>query len=98
MRIPFRSFALGLALSTVAGAAQADVMVTGTVDNLRIEARRAPIVEVMEALKRQFGIAYRYRARPDWTVDGTFTGSLSSILPRLFRDRDYLSGSSPIIR
>ena len=95
MRIPFSSFALGLALSTVVGAAWADVTVTGTVDHLRIEARGAPIVEVMEALKRQFGIAYRYDARPDWTVDGTFTGSLSSILPRVFRNRDYIFRIEP---
>lgn len=90
MRIQFRSLALGLALSTVAGAARADVIVTGTLDHLHIEASRAPIVEVLEALKKQFGIVYQYCARPDWTVDGTFAGSLSSILPRIFRDKDYV--------
>jgi hypothetical protein len=90
MRIQFRSFALGLALSTVVGAARADVIVTGTLDHLHIEASRAPIVEVLEALKKQFGIVYQYRAGPDWTVDGTFTGSLSSILPRIFQDKDYV--------
>jgi hypothetical protein len=90
MRIQFRSLALGFALSTVVGAARADVIVTGTLDNLHIEASRAPILAVLEALKKQFGIVYRSRARPDWTVDGTFTGSLSSILPRVFRDKDYV--------
>jgi hypothetical protein len=95
MRIGFRSFALGLAFSAVVGAARADVVVTGTLDHLRIEASRAPILVVLEALKKQFGIAYRYRARPDWTVDGTFTGSLSSILPRVFRDKDYVFRIAP---
>jgi hypothetical protein len=93
--IAFRSFALGLAFSAVVGAARADVNVTGTLDHLRIEASRAPILVVLEALKKQFGIAYRYRGHPDWTVDGTFTGSLSSILPRVFRDTDYVLRIEP---
>ena len=95
MGTAFRSFALGLALSTVVEAARADVLITGTLDHLRIEASRAPIVDVLEALKRQFGIVYKYRARPDWTVDGAFTGSLSSILPRIFRDKDYIFRTEP---
>ncbi|HZZ61317.1 MAG TPA: hypothetical protein VFE63_09105 [Roseiarcus sp.] len=96
MRIEFRSFALGLALSAVVAAARADdVVVTGTLDHLRIEASGAPIIAVLEALKKQFGVAYRYRVRPDWTVDGTFTGSLSSVLPRVFRDRNYVVRIEP---
>jgi hypothetical protein len=95
MRVQFRSFALGLALSTVVRTAGAAVIVTGTVDHLDIEASQAPILEVLEVLKKQFGIGYQYRVRPDWTVDGTFTGSLSSILPRLFRDRDYVLRIEP---
>jgi hypothetical protein len=93
--IQFTSFALGLALSTAVGTARADVTVTGTVDNLHVEAREAPILEVLEVLKKQFGIGYQYRDRPNWTVDGTFTGSLSSILPRLFRDKDYVFRIEP---
>jgi hypothetical protein len=89
MRIRLRSFAVGLASLAAVGAARADVIVSGTLDQLHIEANRAPIVDVLEALKQQFHIVYQYRARPDWLVDGTFSGSLSSILPRLFRDRDY---------
>jgi hypothetical protein len=95
MRFPFRSFAFGLALSAVIGTARADVIVTGTLDHLRIEASQAPILVVLEALKKQFGIGYQYRVRPDWTIDGTFTGSLSSILPRLFRDKDYVLRIEP---
>ena len=41
------------------------------------------------------GIGYQYRVRPDSTIDGTFTGSLSSILPRLFRDKDYVLRIEP---
>jgi hypothetical protein len=93
--VQFRCFALALALSTVVAAARADVVVTGTLDHLRIEAGRAPILVVLEALKKQFGIAYRYQGRLDWTVDGTFTGSLSSIWPRLFRDKDYIVRIEP---
>ena len=95
MRNEVRSFAFALAFSSVAGAARADVIVTGTLENLHIEASNAPIVEVMEALKKQFGIAYRYRVPPDWTVDGAFTGSLLSILPRVFRDKDYIFRIEP---
>ncbi len=95
MRIQFRSFAFGLALSTLVGAARADVLVTGTLDHLRIEATQAPVLAVLDALKKQFGIAFRYHARPDWTVDGTFTGSLSSIWPRLFRDKNYIVRIEP---
>jgi hypothetical protein len=89
MRIRLRRFALGLALSTVAGASRADVIVSGTFDHLHIEASKASIVEVLEALKHKFGVVYQYRARSDWTVDGAFSGSLSSVLPRIFRDKDY---------
>jgi hypothetical protein len=95
MRIQPRSFAFGLALSAVIGTARAAVIVTGTVDRLDIEASQAPILEVLEVLKKQFGIGYQYRVRPDWTIDGTFTGSLSSILPRLFRDKDYVLRIEP---
>ena len=95
MRSEVRSFVFALALSAAAGAARADVTVTGTLDHLHIEASNAPIVEVMEALKKQFGIAYRYRVPPDWTVDGAFTGSLLSILPRVFRDKDYIFRIEP---
>jgi len=63
--------------------------VTGTLDHLHIEASRAPIVEVLAAIKHKFGIVYEYRARSNWTVDGTFSGSMPSILRRLFRDKDY---------
>ena len=90
MRFLLRSSLLGLALSTVIGPARAeDVIVTGTLDHLHIEASRAPIVEVLAAIKHKFGIVYEYRARSNWTVDGAFSGSLSSILRRLFRDKDY---------
>jgi hypothetical protein len=95
MRIQFSSFALGLALSTVVGAARADVIITGTLDHLHIEASHTPVVEVMEALKKRFGIAYRYRASPDGTVDGTFIGPLSSVLPRVFGDNDYVFRIEP---
>jgi hypothetical protein len=95
MRIQFRSFAVGLALSTLIGAARADVLVTGTLDHLRIEATQAPVLEVLEALKKQFGVVYRYDARPNWTVDGTFTGSLSSIWPRLLREKNYIVRIAP---
>ena len=54
MRVQFRSFALGLVLSTVVGTARADLIVTGTVDHLQIGARQAPILEILEALKKQW--------------------------------------------
>jgi len=96
MRTRLRSFAFALGFSTVAGAAaRADVVVTGTRESLHIEASNAPIVEVMEALKKQFGIAYRYHVPPDWTVDGSFTGPLLSVLPRVFRDKDYILRTEP---
>jgi hypothetical protein len=92
MRIQLRSFALALALSTIIGAARADVIVSGTLDHLHIEAKQASIVEVLEALKKKFGIVYQYRAHADLTVDGAFTGSLSAILPLIFRGKDYAFG------
>jgi hypothetical protein len=95
MRIQFRTFAFGLALSTLVGAARADVLVTGTLNHLRIEATQAPVLAVLDALKKQFGIDFRYRARPDWTVDGTFSGSVSSIWPRLFREKNYIVRIAP---
>jgi hypothetical protein len=58
MRIQLRSFAFGLALSAIIGTARAAVIVTGTVDHLDIEASQAPILEVLEVLKKQFGIGY----------------------------------------
>jgi hypothetical protein len=89
VQIQFRGLALALALSTVTVAARAEVIVSGTLDDLHIEANRAPILEVLDALKQRFGIVYQYHARPDWIIDGSFSGSLSSILPRIFRDEDY---------
>ncbi len=89
MRIQLRSLALGLALSAAIGAARADVIVSGVLQDLRVEADQAPIAEVLEALKQRFGIVYQSRARLDWTVDGVFYGPLSSVLPRILRDKDY---------
>ena len=98
MRIQLWSFALAFGLSTIIGAARADVIVSGTLDHLTIKAKQAPIVEVLEALKKKFGIAYQYRAHADLTVHGAFTGSLSPILPRIFRATITSSGSAPTIR
>ena len=98
MRIPFRSFAVGLALSTVAGAAQADVMVTGTVDNMRIEARRAPIIEVMEALKRQFGFFTDTAPVPTGLSTARSQDRCSQSCLGFSGTGITLSGSKPIIR
>jgi|SRR5271165_5451082 len=95
MRIRLWSFALAFGLSTIIGAARADVIVRGTLDHLTIEAKQAPIIEVLEALKKKFGITYQYRAHADLTVDGAFTGSLSSVLPRIFRDNNYVFRIGP---
>jgi len=36
------------------GTARADLIVTGTVDHLQIEARQVPILEILEARKKQW--------------------------------------------
>jgi hypothetical protein len=97
MRFQFRSFAFGLALSTVIGTARADVIVTGTLDHLHIEASQAPILVVLEALKKQFGIDYRYRVRSDWIIDGTFAGLLCHRSCLGFSGTRITCSGSPII-
>lgn len=89
MQIRLRSFLLALAFSATAGTARADVSVSGSPASLHVEANNAPIVEVLEALKRQCGMVYDYRGSPNWAVDGTFSGSLPSILSMIFQGKDY---------
>jgi hypothetical protein len=80
----------GLTLSI--SAARAETVIDGTVDQLRIEARQAPVGEIFQALQSKFGVTIKGQSQLDWVVDGTFTGPLSSVLRRILKDENYIIG------
>ena len=67
------------------------VRVEGSVDSITIEARNAPLAEVLSALSARTGKSIRVSPRPDQRVDGRFHGPLPWILARLLAGRNYIA-------
>lgn len=89
MRIRLRSLVLVVALAT-GPAASGEVLVTGALDRLHVEAKQARVSEILDVLQRKFGLAYEFRARSDWIVNGVFSGPFTAILPRILRGANYV--------
>jgi len=71
--------------------ARAAVIVDGSGDSMRVEARDSSIAEVLEALGATFDPRLRKTANLDKPVSKTFEGSTSQILSSLLDGYDYVA-------
>ena len=81
-------FICGL-LSTAPTFAQAETRVAGEPMSLRVEAQNATLQEVLAALRSSFGLKYRISTDLNRSVDGTYSGSLREVIPRLLDGYDF---------
>jgi len=81
--------AILLALSH-ADFARAEARISGEPDAVLIEARDAPVDEVMVALSTTFGLQYRSPASLSRRVTGTYEGSLQRVVARLLDGYDFV--------
>jgi hypothetical protein len=70
--------------------ARADVRVGGDIAAVRVDANQAQISEVMSALRAPFNVRYRTSIPLDGVINGSFTGSLGSVLARLLEGFNYV--------
>src|SRR4051794_33066787 len=82
---------MGAVLSlTLANFGHAEVAITGTSDDARIEASSVALDKVLSDLHDQFGLSYTSSASlNNKSVNGTYTGPLRYILTRLLKEYDY---------
>jgi hypothetical protein len=70
--------------------ANAEVRVSGKVNNLTIETQGAPLDEVLRALRTTYKFQYRDGgALPD-VISGTYSGSLRRVVARLLEGHDFV--------
>ena len=82
---------VGAVLSlTLANSGHAEVAITGTSDDARIEASSVALDQVLSDLRDKFGLSYTSSASlNNKSVNGTYTGPLRYILTRLLKEYDY---------
>jgi hypothetical protein len=74
---------LGAALVVAPAPVLAEMQVSGTPKAVRIEARDAPLAEILAALNRAFGVHYQLSVNLDKRLTGTYEGSLTQVLTRI---------------
>lgn len=72
------------------GFARAEARISGEPDAVLVEARDAPVDEVMAALNTTFGLQYRSPASLSRRVSGTYEGSLQRVVALLLDGYDYV--------
>lgn len=86
---------LGTVLVLAPRFARAEVVVEGNAESMRLEAKRATIVQILAALRTEFGIRYRAGIADTRPVTGDFVGSLDQVVARVLDDYDYVVKRSP---
>jgi hypothetical protein len=74
---------LGAALTVAPVPVLAETQVSGTPKAVRIEARDAPLEEILAALNRAFGVHYQLSVNLDKRLTGTYEGFLPQVLARI---------------
>jgi hypothetical protein len=75
-------------------AASAELRISGGPDSLSVEARNAPLKEILDALGKSFQVEYKPVAGLERPITGTYSGSLHRVLTRLLIGHDYIIRSS----
>jgi hypothetical protein len=89
MRYVRRLLVVSLLLAPALAAAHAEVRVMGRTDDIRVEAHKATVAQVLAALKQQHDLSVR-GAAASRIVNGTFEGSLHYVLERVLDGYDYV--------
>src|SRR5262249_31769349 len=82
----------GLALAACVGipGARGEATIAGTPEHVRVTAQNATLGELLSSFRDKFGLSYRSAITLDQTVDGTYRGTLASVLKRLLVRYDYV--------
>jgi hypothetical protein len=67
-----------------------EVRVAGHTEAVQVEARDAPVQDVLAALNTSFGLQYRGVASLDRRISGTYEGSLQQVVRRLLDGYDFI--------
>ena len=73
----------------------AEARITGDPDAVRVEARNAPVEEVMAALGTSFGLRYRSTVSTSRRITGTYEGSLQRVVTRLLDGYNFVMKTGP---
>jgi hypothetical protein len=80
-----------LALACCSAAARCEVSVQGTAAAVRVDAREAPLSEVLGALEASFKVRHDSLIALDAiTIAGAYSGTLEEVLRRLLTGLNYL--------
>jgi hypothetical protein len=81
---------LGAALGVAPAPVLAEMQVSGTPNAVRIEARDAPLEEILAALNRAFGVHYQLSVNLDKPLSGTYEGSLPKVLTGILNGYNFI--------
>ncbi len=81
---------LGAALAIAPTPVLAEMQVRGSPDAVRIEARDAPVEEILAALSRAFGMHYQLSTNLDKRLTGTYVGSLRRVVTRILDGYNFI--------
>jgi hypothetical protein len=80
----------GVLFPGLSNSAFADTIISGTSNDVRVEANDTELTELLTRFRDKFGLAYNsLRPLDNKRITGTFTGPLISIMARLLRDYDH---------
>jgi hypothetical protein len=81
---------LGAALAIAPTPVLAEMQVRGSPEAVRIEARDAPVEEVLAALSRAFGMHYQLSTNLDKRLSGTYVGPLRRVVTRILDGYNFI--------
>jgi hypothetical protein len=81
---------LGVALATAPTSALAEAQVRGSAQALTVEAKNAPVREVLAALSGAFDVHYRSTANLEARLTGNYEGSLRRVMKRILDGYSYI--------
>jgi hypothetical protein len=81
---------LGVALAIAPSPVLAEIQVSGTPEAVRIDARDAPLDEILAGLSRAFGVHYQLSVNLDKRLSGTYEGSLPQVLRGVLNGYNFI--------
>jgi hypothetical protein len=82
---------LSIALAAISATpVLAEMQVRGSPEAVRIDARDAPVEEILAALSRAFGMRYQLLVNLDKRLSGTYVGSLPRVLTRILDGYNFV--------
>jgi hypothetical protein len=85
----FSAVFFGVALATTPTLVLADVQVRGSPQNVRVEARDTSLDEILASMDSALNVHHRSAAKLDKRLNGTYEGSLHSVIKRILEGYDF---------